>query len=97
MPRAELLGEEDEALERAARDHDAARFDAVLLGEPLAQRPVAAAGAVAEDRTAVVLERRARAVGELLHGEALGSRDSAGERDHGSERNRVFGYCDLNL
>ena len=52
------------------------------LGEPLAQRAVAAAGAVAEDRPAVALERRARAFGELLDGETLGSRDSAGERDH---------------
>src|SRR6185436_3088114 len=76
-------GEEDEALERAARDHDARGLDAVLLGEPLAQRPVPAAGAVAEDRPAVALERCARAVRELLDSETLGSGNAAGERDHG--------------
>ena len=53
-------------------------------GEPLAQRPVAAAGAVAEDRPAVALERRAGAVGELVDGETLGSGNAAGERDHGA-------------
>src|SRR5205814_5092823 len=42
----ELLGEEDEALQRAARDDDAPRLDAVALGDPLAQGRVAAAGAV---------------------------------------------------
>ena len=79
----ELLGEEDEALERAARDHDhARRLDAVPLGEPLAQRPVAAARAVGEDRPAVALDRGARAVGELLDGKALGRGHSARERDH---------------
>ena len=62
--------------------HDAAGLDAVPLGEPLAQRRVAAAGAVGEDRLAVALERRAGAVGELLDRQALGRGDAAGERDH---------------
>ena len=85
MPgRHELLGEKDEALQRAARDHDAAGLDSVPLGEPLAQRAVAAAGAVAEDRAAVALEGRTGALRKLIDGEALRRRDTAGERDHAS-------------
>src|SRR5204863_5934633 len=90
----ELLGKEDDALRRAARDHDARGLDTVPLGEPLAQRSVAPSGAVAEDRPAVALERRARAFSELLDGKALGSGDSAGERDHCSERNRASGRAE---
>ena len=52
---------EDEALEAAGRDEDPVRRDAVLGREHLAQRAVATAGAVGEDRRAVTLERcRAR-------------------------------------
>src|SRR5207244_4704340 len=78
----ELLGEEDEALQRSARDHDLRGLDAVSLGEQLAQRAVAAAGAVAEDRAAIALDCRARALRELLDGETLRSRDTTGKRDH---------------
>ena len=77
----ELLGEEDERLERPARDDDAARLDAVALGDPFAQRAVAAAGAVREDGLAIALDRRLRAVGELVHREALGRRNTAREAD----------------
>ena len=80
----ELLGEEHETLERPARDDDTSRLDAVPLGEPLAQRAVAAAGAVAEDRAAVALERSPGALREFLDGEALRRGDAAGERDHAS-------------
>src|SRR3954470_7454614 len=66
----------------AAVPQDARGLDAVPLGEPLAEGAVAAAGAVAEDRPAVALERGTSAFGELLDGEALRRRDSAGERDH---------------
>ena len=60
----------------------ARRLDAVPRRELLAQRPVAAAGAVGQDRPAVALERGARAVGELVDREALGRGHAAGERDH---------------
>ena len=56
----------------------------MLLGEHLAQRAEAAAGPVAQDRPAVALERCVGAVRQLLDGEALGRRYTAGERDHAS-------------
>src|SRR5204863_7626627 len=61
----ELLREEDEGLQRAAREDDARGVDAVPLRDPLAQRAVAAARPVREDRDAVTLERSARAVRQL--------------------------------
>ena len=64
----ELLGQEHEALERAARDDDSRGLDAMARRDPLAERPVAAARAVREDRRAVALDRRPRAIGELGDG-----------------------------
>jgi hypothetical protein len=77
----ELLGEEHEALERAARDDDACRLDAVPRRDPLTERRIAAAGAVREHRGAVGLDRGARAVGELGDGKAFGRRNPARKRD----------------
>ena len=53
-------------------------------GDPLAQRPVAAAGAVGEHRLAVALDRGLGAVGQLLDGDAFGRRNAAreGDRSH---------------
>ena len=74
-------GEEREALERAVRDQHLARLDAVPLGDPLAERLVAGDRAVVENGRPVALDRRARAVGELLDRQGLGRRDAARERD----------------
>ena len=80
--REELLRVEDEALEPTCRQEDPARIDAVAGAERLAQRRVAAAGAVGE-HGGVDLDRGARAVGEQLGVEALRRRRATGERDHG--------------
>src|SRR5207244_11467388 len=77
----ELLDEEDEPLERAARDDDARRLDAVPRRDPLTQRRVAAARTVGEDGLPVALDRRARAVRELGDGKAFGRGDAAREGD----------------
>ena len=80
------LGEEDEALQRAVAEQHARGLDAVALRDPRAQRRVAATRPVGEDRLAVALDRRARAVGDLLDRQAFGRGDAAGEGDrvHGS-------------
>ena len=74
---------EDEALEPAGRDEDPVRCDVVLGREHLAQRAVATACAVGEDRGAVTLERCARAVGNERLVEALGRRGAPGKGDRG--------------
>ena len=54
----------------------------MTLGEPLPQRAVTTSRPVAQDRAAVMLERRERAIRELLDGETLRRRDATRERDH---------------
>ena len=77
----ELVRDEAEALERA-RGHDhARRLDAVAGGDPLAQRPVPAAGPVRQDRAAVPLDHGAGAVGHLRDGKALGRGHAARKGD----------------
>ena len=85
LPGRKPLREEDEALERAVGDEDAGRIDAVARRDPFAQRRVARRRAVGEDRAAVALERGARAVGELVDGEAFrrGNAAREGDRRHG--------------
>ena len=80
-PRHELSGEEREALERAVREHDAVGVDAVAFGDPGPEWPVAARGAVVQDRAAVALDRGAGTVGELRDGKQLRPRNAARERD----------------
>ena len=81
-PHGELHGRvEDEPLQPARRQEDAARLDAVPLREQLPQRAVATARAVGEDRDPVPLERGTRAVGDQRRVEALRRRSAAGERD----------------
>src|SRR5262249_46000529 len=62
--------EDHDARERAARDNDARRLRPVPSRDPLAQRAVAAAGAVREDDLAVTRDRLARAIGQLVHRQA---------------------------
>ncbi len=76
-----MLREQDEALERAVREDHLLGRHLEPLGDQLAQRRVAGAGAVGEDRLAVALEDGARAVGELLLGQALGRGHAAREGD----------------
>src|SRR5213595_1770674 len=52
----ELLDQEHESLQGAARDDDPRRLDAVPLGDPLAKRAVAPARAVRENGRAVALD-----------------------------------------
>jgi hypothetical protein len=77
----EAAREEDEALERAIREQNPRRIDAVPLAEPGAKRRVPATRAVRQDRPPVALDHGARAVGELLDGEALGRGNPAREGD----------------
>src|SRR5205823_2327937 len=65
-PSREVREHDVQALERAVGDEDPARLDAVLLGDQLAERAVAADRSVVEDGSAVALQDRAGAVGELL-------------------------------
>ena len=58
--------EQPERMERAVRQHDAARMDAEPFADQLAQRRVARAGSVREDPLAVGREDGRRAVGELV-------------------------------
>ena len=76
-------GVEDEALEPAGRDEDPARVDAVTRREELAQRAVAAARPVREDRLAVSLEHGGRAVRHEPDVDALRGRGAAREGDGG--------------
>ena len=76
-----MAGEEDEPLQRAVRNEDAPGLDAVALRDPLPERPVAAARPVVEDGPAFALDHLARAVRELLDGQAVGRGDPPGERD----------------
>ena len=81
-PHGELDGGvEDEALQAARRQEDAAGLDAVALREHLAQRAVATARAVGEHRDPVPLERRAGTVGDQGRVEAFRGRSAAGKRD----------------
>ena len=78
----ELRGNvEDEALEPAGRDEDAARLNVVTRCERLPQRPVAAARPVRENRRPVALESRTRTVGDERRIEAFGRRSAARKRD----------------
>ncbi len=77
----ELVGEEAEALERARRHDHARGLDAVAGGDPLAQRPVAAAGPVREHGAAVALDHGAGAVGHLGDRQALGRGHAARKGD----------------
>src|SRR5207248_3519363 len=83
LPRREPLRQEDEALERAVGQEDPGGIDAVPGGEPVSQWAVAGRRSVREDRPTVALQRRARALGKRVDGEALRRRDAAGERDLG--------------
>ena len=76
-------GVEDESLQAAGREEDAARLDAVALREHLAQRAVAPTRAVGEDRDPVPLEGGARAVADEPRIEAFGRGGTPGERDRG--------------
>ena len=70
-----------ESLQAADREEDALWPDAVPRGQELAQRAVAAARAVRENRLSVALEGHGRAVGEERRVETLGRRGAARERD----------------
>ena len=73
--------DEVKRLQRPVRDQDLIRCNAVVLGQPLTQRLIAADGTVVEQRGAVSLENLPRAVGELGGSEQLRRGHAAGERD----------------
>ena len=109
-PHGELHGGvEHEALQAARRQEDAAGLDAVALREHLAQRAVATARAVGEDRDPVALERRAGAVGDQGRVEAFRAparraqtrsvpcqeptRTAPPQLDENRSRRRIRSYC----
>ena len=71
--------DEVEGLERAVRDHHALDGDVVPVGDPLAERRVAEGRAVVHGGGAVARERGLGALAELLEGQQVGARKSAGE------------------
>ncbi len=81
-PQRQLNGRvEDEPLQAAGRQEDAARLDVMPLREQLPQRPVAATGAVRQDRRPVALERGARAIRDQRLVEAFRRGCAPRERD----------------
>ena len=71
-PAHDVVGKQRETVDPPVGEHDARGMDAEPLPDQLAQRHIARAGAVREDRLAVARERCVRAVGELLDGEQVG-------------------------
>ncbi len=82
----EVLGQVDEALERAVGEQDLARIDRVALAQPLPERRIAKTGAVGENGGAVSLDRALGTLGQEVDGEAFGRRRAAseGDRPHGA-------------
>ena len=64
------------------RDDDLRLLDAMLGGDPLAQRRIPAGRAVVEDRPAVTRDDRLRTFTERLDGEDVWRRIAAREGDH---------------
>src|SRR5258708_3110024 len=83
LPRELRSGVEDEPLQATRGQEDATGLHAVTRGKNLAERPVAAARSVGEDRPAVPLESGARAVGDKHRIEAFRRRSAAREGDRG--------------
>ncbi len=76
-------GDEVEAEERAGRDDDLRRVGrAVLLCDPLAQRPVARRRPVVEDRATLAGDDGLCALAERVDRKDVGGRIAAGEGDH---------------
>jgi hypothetical protein len=87
----EQLEQERIRLHRAVGDEHLVGLDAVLLGDPLAQRDVADRGPVRERAGRVVGERALGGLLEALHVDDVEGRRAAGEGDgvgHGSEDTR---------
>jgi hypothetical protein len=84
LPAPEVLSEQHEPLKRAVGQEHAVRRHLEPLGDRLAERRVAGAGAVGADRVTVAVEDGARAVGALRPGGACG-------RGHATRTNETIG------
>ena len=76
------LEEERVGLHRAVGDDDLRGVDAVLVGDPLAQRAVADGGAVGRGAGRIALEGAHGGGLEALHVDDVERRGAAGEGDH---------------